>query len=359
MSNINRLFEPGKIGDVEVSNRIFMAPLTRNRAHFDGTPAGIASIYYGQRATAGLVISEATQIEPLGKGYLDTPGIYNDEQEAAWKETADAVHLQGGKIFMQLWHVGRISHSSLLPDRQAPVAPSAIQAKSKTFTANGFEDVSCPRALLTEEVEGLVKSYGDAAVRAIKAGMDGVEIHAANGYLINQFISTNSNQRLDKYGGNVENRARFLLEIVDEVTKAIGAGRTGVRLSPAGTFNDISDADAQVSYKYIFSEIERRNLAYLHVLESFPGIDSDSESKDFIAKLRDNFRGNYIANGNYNAELAAGAVTGSVFGVAFGRNFISNPDLVKRIKNGLALTPPDQTTFYGGTEKGYTDYPFS
>ncbi len=357
MSRYPHLFQEGQLGDVSVKNRIFMAPLTRNRALSDGTPQEMAIEYYTQRATAGLIVTEATQIDPLGKGYLDTPGIHNADQAAVWQKITDAVHKKGGKIFIQLWHVGRISHNSLLPNGEVPIAPSAIQANTQTFTAKGFENVSEPRALDIDEIKQLVEKYVKAAQLSIKSGFDGVEIHAANGYLINQFISTNSNHRRDEYGGSPQKRAKFLLEIVDGIAQAIGAGKVGVRLSPTGHFNDIEDEETNANYTYIYDELSKRNLAYLHVVEQFPGFQPKPEEVKLVDDLRQSFKGHYIANGGFDGEKAEDYVRDGSFAVTFGRPFISNPDLPERLKQGAPLTEADQNTFYGGSEKGYTDYP--
>lgn len=357
MTAFPNLLSRGTMGRLEVRNRVFMAPLTRNRAQSNGIPKPLAIAYYGQRASAGLIVTEATQIDPGGKGYLDTPGIHRDDQALAWGQVAEAVHQQGGLIIMQLWHVGRISHLSLLPPGVSPVAPSAIPANSQTFTANGFEPVSPPRALTLAEVEAMVDKYVTAAKLAIEAGMDGVEIHGANGYLINQFIATNTNQRTDHYGGSVENRARFLLQVLDAVAEAIGGDRVGVRLSPTGKFNDIDDQAVRENYTYVYDQIGDRNLAYLHVVERFPGIPSSPEDEALLKELRQSFRGNYIANGGYDPLSAEAVIAEGAFAVAFGRPFIANPDLPERIANGVDLAEPDPSTFYGGDEKGYIDYP--
>lgn len=347
------LFSSGKIGDVEVKNRIFMAPLTRNRALGDGTPKKMAVEYYSQRASAGLIVTEATQIDPMGKGYLDTPGIYSSDHCQVWKEITDGVHSKGGKIFIQLWHVGRISHSSLLPDGAQPIAPSAVTAKTQTFTAKGFEDVSAPRELSTDEVKEIVPQYVRAAKLAMEAGFDGVEVHSANGYLLNQFIASNTNLRTDEYGGSVENRARLLIEVLKSVSAEIGSGRVGVRLSPTGTFNDIQDSAAEENYTYIYKALSDMNLSYLHVVEAFLG----NTDGGLLSKIRPHFSGNYIANGGFDPERASKRVSEDAFAVAFGRPFISNPDLPERIKKKAPLAEADQNTFYGGDEKGYTDYP--
>lgn len=350
------LFEPGKLGDIDIKNRVLMAPLTRNRAYPDGTPHEMAVTYYAQRASAGLIISEGAQIVPMAKGYINTPGIHNAKQIAAWKEITDAVHANGGKIVLQLWHVGRISHTSLLPEGSAPLAPSAIQAEAPTFTEEGPANVSAPRELSVAEIEAIVTEYADAAQASIEAGFDGVEVHGANGYLLNQFISTNTNDRTDAYGGSPEKRAKLLLDVVDAVSERIGRGRVGVRLSPTGTFNDIHDAEVSATYGYLFEEIGKRDLAFLHVVEAFPGFEPSGPDKDLVQNLRAGYTGNYIANGGYDKDSAAEAVEKGVAAVSFGRMFISNPDLPERLRLGAELNPVDDDTLYGGDEKGYTDY---
>ncbi|WP_299139413.1 alkene reductase [uncultured Tateyamaria sp.] len=354
---MSTLFEPGKMGDIDVKNRVFMAPLTRNRAHPDGTPHQLAVEYYTQRASAGLIISEGVQIVPMAKGYVNTPGIHNAKQIAAWKDITDAVHAKGGKIVLQLWHVGRISHTSLLPDGNAPLAPSAIQVDAGTFTEEGPTNVSSPRELTVTEIEAIVTEYADAAQASIDAGFDGVEVHGANGYLLNQFISTNTNDRTDAYGGSPENRSKLLLDVVDAVSHRIGRGRVGVRLSPTGTFNDIHDAEAGATYSHLFAEIDKRDLAFLHVVEAFPGFEPSAEEQELNQSLRKTFSGNYIANGGYDGASAAAAVENGAVAVSFGRMFISNPDLPERLRLGAELNVLDDTTLYGGSEKGYTDYP--
>ncbi|SLN62181.1 N-ethylmaleimide reductase [Roseovarius albus] len=350
------LFEPTKLGDIDVKNRVFMAPLTRNRAHRDGTPHEIAVTYYAQRASAGLIVSEGSQIAPMAKGYVNTPGIHNAKQITAWKEITDAVHAKGGKIVLQLWHVGRISHTSLLPHGNAPLAPSAIQAEAPTFTEDGPANVSAPRELSAAEIETIVTEYTDAAQASIDAGFDGVEVHGANGYLLNQFISTNTNDRTDAYGGSPENRAKLLLDVVDAVSERIGRGRVGVRLSPTGTFNDIHDGEASATYSFLFAEIDKRELAFLHVVEAFPGFEPSGPDKDLIQNLRTAYSGNYIANGGYDKDSAAEAVEKGAAAVSFGRMFISNPDLPERLRLGAELNSVDDETLYGGDEKGYIDY---
>ncbi|ADM09483.1 GTN reductase [Parvularcula bermudensis HTCC2503] len=352
------LFEPLKLGQLELPNRILMAPLTRNRAHADGTPKEMAATYYSQRASAGLIISEATQISPMGKGYIDTPGIYEDRHVEGWKAVTDAVHEKGGRIICQLWHVGRISHTSLLPDGAQPHAPSAIAADAQTFTPNGFEPTSEPKAMTTDDIKRTVDDYAHAAKQALAAGFDGVEVHAANGYLLDQFIRDKSNKREDAYGGSVENRLRFLREVLDGVTAAIGADRTGIRLSPLGTFNDISDSDPETTFSEAVALLNPYGLAYCHFLERFGGDVPDTDLET-LGRISSGFDGPYIANGNFDAEEAARWIAKErCDAVTFGKLFIANPDLPKRLALGAALNDWNQDTFYGGGEERYIDYPF-
>lgn len=354
-----KLFTPFTAGAIELSNRIVMAPLTRNRADDDTGEVGDLHVeYYRQRAGAGLIITEATQISPMGKGYIQTPGIHTEAQVAAWKRVTDAVHEAGGKIVVQLWHVGRISHSSLLPGGQAPVAPSAIAAGGKTFTKAGFEETSVPRALTVDEIAATVEDYRKAAALAIAAGFDGVEVHGANGYLIDQFLKTGANKREDAYGGSIENRARFLFEVLDAVTAEIGADRTGLRLSPFAPANGISDDEPQAMNEYVVKKLNPYGLAYLHLVEGATGGSRELKEGESLDALRALFEGPYMGNNGYDRDLAIEAVeSGKVDLVAFGRPFISNPDFVDRLKRGAALNSGDQSTFYGGGSEGYTDYP--
>ncbi|MDX6807298.1 alkene reductase [Terrihabitans rhizophilus] len=353
----DKLFQPTSIGDIQVANRIVMAPLTRNRAKAGQVPSDLAPTYYAQRASAGLIVTEATQVRPDAQGYLDTPGLHTPEQIEGWKKVTNAVHEAGGKIVVQLWHVGRISHTSLLGGK-APVAPSAIRAKTKTYIAGGFGEVSEPRALELDEIPAIVEDFGKAAANAIKAGFDGVEIHGANGYLIDQFLRDGANKRTDRYGGSIENRVRFLTEVVDAVVAAAGAGRTGIRLSPVTPANDLTDSDPQPLFNLAVAEIAKRNLAFLHMIEGATQGPRDIAPDFDFAGLRKMFPGSYIANNGYDLELARQRVnSGDVDLVAFGRAFISNPDLVERLKKGAALAEGDRATFYGGGAEGYTDYP--
>jgi N-ethylmaleimide reductase len=359
MTNTMNLFTPIRMGTLDLPNRVLMAPLTRNRAQSDGVPKDMAQTYYGQRATAGLIVSEATQISAMGKGYLDTPGIYTQGQAAAWRSITDAVHAAGGRIFCQLWHVGRISHSSLLPGGAAPVSSSAKAAQTQTFTAKGFEDCSTPEALSPEAIARTVQDYRNAAEWARKAGFDGVEVHAANGYLLDQFLQDGVNDRSDAYGGSVENRMRLLAEVLDAVKLVWPGNRVGVRLSPLGQANDISDSDPEGLFRKVYQMLDGHDLAYLHVVGSFPGSKGSEKDAALLRRLRAGWKGFYIANGGYDAQSAADAVTsGDADAVAFGRPFIANPDLPERFRVGAELNTPNPDTFYGGDGAGYTDYPF-
>ncbi|WP_349777731.1 alkene reductase [Xanthomonas sp. WHRI 6108] len=351
------LFEPYALGALTLANRIVMAPLTRNRAGAGLVPSALAATYYAQRASAGLLITEATQISPQAQGYQDTPGLYTPEQIAGWRAVTDAVHAKGGRIFVQLWHVGRVSHVDLQPGGAAPVAPSAIRAATKVFVNNGFADVSEPRALELHELPGIVDDFRQAAANAIAAGFDGVEIHGANGYLLEQFIKDGANQRTDAYGGSIENRARLLLEVVAAVSKEIGADRTGVRISPVSPASGISGSEPQPHYDYIAEQLDALGIVYLHVVEGATGGPRDAAPFDYAA-LRSKFTRTYLANNGYDLELANAQLrAGNVDLVAFGRPFISNPDLVERLHTGAALAPLNPATLYGGGAEGYIDYP--
>lgn len=352
------LFTPTRLGAIEVGNRIAMAPLTRNRAIEGRVPNPLAIQYYEQRASAGLIIAEATQISPLGQGYLDTPGIYSQAQIDAWRKVTDAVHARGGRIVLQLWHVGRISHTSLLPDGEVPVAPSALRANGKTFTAKGFEDVSEPRALRLDEIPALIQDFRQAARNAITAGFDGVEVHAANGYLIDQFLRDGSNLRTDEYGGSIENRTRLLDEVVRAIASEIGAERTGVRLSPVTPANDARDSQPQPLFERAVERLDAiGGLAFVHVIEGATGGPRDNIAFNYAA-LRAKFKGPWIANNGYDKDSAEQAIaSGYADMIAFGRAFIANPDLVERLRLGVALSDLDPDTLYGGGAKGYTDYP--
>jgi N-ethylmaleimide reductase len=353
----SKLFEPYTLGAVTLKNRIAMAPLTRNRAAAGFVPSPLAVDYYGQRASAGLIITEASQISQQGQGYQDTPGIYTKEQVAGWRQVTNRVHARGGHIYIQLWHVGRISHASLQPNNSAPVAPSAIRANTKTFVNGAFTDVSEPRALDLGEIPGLIDTYKRAAANAVEAGFDGVEIHGANGYLLDQFAKDGANKRTDAYGGPIENRARLMLEVSKAVSDEIGAARTGIRISPVTPANDASDSNPQALFDYIVDGLNALKLVYIHVIEGATGGPRDNAPFDY-GSLRKRFSGTYIANNGYDLKLANEALgQNKADMIAFGKLFISNPDLVERLKLGAPLNDFDKTTFYGGGAKGYTDYP--
>ncbi|WP_102226485.1 alkene reductase [Acidimangrovimonas sediminis] len=354
-----KLFQPFTAGAIEMQNRIVMAPLTRNRADDETDEVGEMHVeYYRQRASAGLIITEATQISPRGKGYIQTPGIYTEAQAAAWKQVTDAVHAEGGRIVVQLWHVGRISHVSIQPEGLPPVAPSALAAGVKTFTHKGFEETSMPLALTLDQIAETIEDYRRAAKLAMEAGFDGVEVHGANGYLLDQFLKTGANTRTDDYGGPVENRARLLMEVLEAVTDEIGGDRTGLRLSPFSPANGIDDADPMGTFRYVVPGLNRFGLAYLHMVEGATGGSRELAEGQSIAELRGLFQGAYMANNGYDREMAVEAVeSGRADLVAFGRPFIANPDLVARLKAGAALNEIDRDTMYGGGAKGYTDYP--
>jgi N-ethylmaleimide reductase len=353
------LFDPIQIGEISLSNRIVMAPLTRNRAIAGNVAGPMTAEYYRQRASAGLIIAEASQISPLAQGYLDTPGIHSAAQIAGWRQVTDAVHAAGGKIVLQLWHVGRISHVSLLPDGAAPVSSTARTAEAMTFTAEGFVPVSTPRALRDDEIPGLIEDYRHAARNAIAAGFDGVEVHAANTYLIEQFLRDSVNDRSGPYGGSIANRARLLLEVMQAVTEEIGAGRTGVRLSPMTTFTAALDSDPQALYGYVVEKLAPLGLAFLHVIEGETGGTRTPEGKTFdYEALHRAFPGSWMVNNGYSRDLALDTVaSGKADLVAFGRPFISTPDLVRRLRDDKPLNELRADKLYGGGAEGYIDYP--
>ena len=357
------LFDSIRIGDVACANRVVMAPLTRDRAGPGQVPTPMMATYYGQRASAGLIVSEATQVCPEGQGYLDTPGIHSLEQVAGWRLVTDAVHQRGGRIVMQLWHVGRISHVSLQPGGQSPVSSTARRANGKTFTARGFEDVSTPRALRLDELPGIVAAYRHAARNALLAGFDGVEVHGANGYLLEQFLRDSINDRSDAYGGPKEHRARLLLEVMRAIAAEIGAGRTGLRLSPVTPANDAGqDSDAQGLFNFVAEQLAPLKLAFIHVIEGATGGARDVAPFDYAALrsrcLAGHPQGAWIVNNGYTRAMAIEAVaTGAADAVAFGKPFIGNPDLVRRLREDLPLAPLHRETLYGGGAAGYIDYP--
>jgi len=350
------LFAPVTVGRLTLPNRIVMAPLTRNRAAAGGVPQAMNVEYYRQRASAGLIVSEASPISPQGIGYPGTPCIYSAAQVAGWREVVAAVHAAGGHIFLQLWHVGRISHPSLQADGQPPVAPSAIRPAGEAITHEGMQPFVTPRALAAEELPEIVQHYVRASRNALEAGFDGVEIHAANGYLIDQFLRDGSNRRTDAYGGSLENRSRLLQEITTAVCAAVGADRVGVRLSPENSFNDMHDSTAQQTFNHVAGLLADFGLAYLHVVEG--DMMSGERQLDYGA-IRSRFGGIYMANCKYDLVRAQQALQSAAADlVSFGALYIANPDLVERFRQGAVLNAPDPETFYGGDEHGYTDYPF-
>jgi N-ethylmaleimide reductase len=355
------LFQPLKVGPCVLANRIVMAPLTRSRASPDGIPPPITVEYYEQRASAGLIIAEATNISPQARGYAFTPGIYNEPQFEAWQNITEAVHNHGGHIFLQLWHVGRMSHPSLQPGGALPVAPSAIRPQATAYTETGFQPCVTPRALETEEIPAIIDQYCRAAKHALAAGFDGVEIHAANGYLIEQFLRNSTNKRNDAYGGSREKRSRFLLEVTEAVARVCGAERVGIRLSPISPANDIGpDNDAEAAYSYVVEHLNPFGLAYIHIIEGQTQGGPREVSCGFdLHILRRAFKGLYIANNGYDLTLALDARHRNLADlISFGRLYIANPDLVERLRIGARLNVPDRTTFFGRGTQGYTDYPF-
>ncbi|CRX80506.1 alkene reductase [Yersinia enterocolitica] len=359
-----KLFSPLKVGALTLPNRVFMAPLTRLRSIEPGDiPTPLMAEYYRQRASAGLIITEATQISFQAKGYAGAPGLHTQEQLNAWKKITQAVHDEGGHIAVQLWHVGRISHNSLQPDQQAPVAPSAIAADTRTTVRDetgAWVRVPCstPRTLETEEIPGIINDFRQATANAREAGFDYIELHAAHGYLLHQFMSPASNQRTDQYGGSIENRTRLTLEVVDATAAEWGAERIGIRISPLGPFNGLDNGeDQEEAALYLIEELNKRHIAYLHISEpDWAGGKPYSDA--FRDAVRARFKGVIIGAGAYTAEKAENLIEkGFIDAVAFGRSYISNPDLVERLQQDAPLNEPDGETFYGGGAKGYTDYP--
>lgn len=352
------LFNPVQLGSIALSNRIVMAPLTRSRAGKNDAPTQLNAEYYAQRASAGLIISEATQISQQGKGYAFTPGMYSDEQITGWKLVTKAVHAKNGHIFAQLWHVGRISHPDLQPNSQLPVAPSAIKPEGMAFTETGFKPFVTPRALELDEIPGIIEQYIHAAKTAKAAGFDGVEIHAANGYLLDQFLRDKTNKRQDVYGGSLANRTRLLLQVVDALEKIWGGNHVGVRLAPTSHANDIEDSQPMKTFSYVVEQLNRFNIAYIHCVEG-ETIGPRAIPQDFsFLTLRKLFTGLYIANNGYNIELALKARQDNLADlICFGRPFIANPDLVHRLQIGAVLKVAPKETWYGGGTQGYTDWP--
>jgi len=353
------LLSPIKLGDLELRHRVVMAPLTRNRAGEGFVPRDMNVEYYRQRASAALIVTEATQISRDGLGYPDTPGIYSDEQVAGWRRVTDAVHAEGGRIFLQLWHVGRISHPSLQAEGQLPIAPSAVRPEGQAMTYEGMQDFVTPRALDVDELPGIRAQYRKAAENAKSAGFDGVEVHNANGYLLDQFLRDGPNQRDDEFGGSIENRMRFPLQVLESVLEVWPSNRVGIRLSPSGTMNDMRDSDPKATFTAMAKALNAYDLAYLHVIE---GMESDiRHGADPIpaSYFKTVYNGQLMVNGEYDGGTGEAAIAaGEADLVAYGRSFIANPDLPERLRIGADLNEPDPKSFYGGDEKGYTDYPF-
>lgn len=360
MIHKTNLFTPITLGDMTLTNRVVMAPLTRNRAGRGNVVQEMTIEYYKQRAMAGLIITEASQVSAQGVGYPATPGIHTQDQIDGWQRVTEAVHANGGRIYIQLWHVGRISHPSMQPDGALPVAPSAIKPDGEAVTYDGMQAYVTPRSLDQDELPGIVQQFRQAAVNAMVAGFDGVEIHAANGYLIDQFMRDGSNQRSDGYGGSLENRTRLLREVTEAVVDVWGEHKVAVRISPANAYNSMSDSDPQTTFNYVAKILNQYKLAFLHVVETglYGKVDAHAATFDFN-ELRNSFSGLYMANGGYDKARAEKVLTNdSADLVSFGALFISNPDLPLRLELDAELNMADESTFYGGDEKGYIDYPF-
>lgn len=355
------LFSSLQLGRYTLSHRVVMPPLTRMRAGSGNVPNELAPTYYGQRAsTGGLIIAEATQVTPFGQGYPSTPGIYSAEQVEGWKKVTEAVHAKGGFIFLQLWHTGRASHSSFQPDGGLPVAPSAIAIRGLMCLTSDWKQVpyETPRALELDEIPGIIEAYREGARNALAAGFDGVEVHGANGYLLEQFLHSSSNRRTDIYGGSIENRARLLVEVTAAVTEIWGADRVGVRLSPFGTYNDVGDPDPIGLYSYVLSRLDKFGIAYVSLIEARSAASMEIDTPQVTHELRALWPRVLIVAGGFNAESAEKTIqSGQADAVAFGRNFIANPDLPFRLKCGMPLNHYDRSTFYGGGAAGYIDYP--
>lgn len=348
---MSQIFTPVRVGRHTLKNRLVMAPMTRSRADDEGVPTELVATYYAQRAGAGLIISEGVYPSAMGKGYVRTPGIHSDAQVVAWKQMTDAVHAQGGLIFLQLMHTGRISHPSMLPNGAQPVAPSAIKPAGQTWTASGLQDFVEPRELSSAEIPGVIDEYRQATRRALDAGFDGVELHAASGYLPEQFLSSGSNRRQDAYGGSVAHRARFVLETLATMAAEAGNDRVGIKISPEMNFNDISDANPQETYTYLVEQLRELKLAYLHV--ALFGAQTD-----YHALLRPHFDGAYLIGGGLSqASAEALLATGQADAAVFGSALLANPDLLERFRRGAALNIADKSTFYSGGAQGYIDYP--
>jgi N-ethylmaleimide reductase len=353
------LFEPFQLGALELPNRIVMAPLTRQRAAPGNVPTELNALYYAQRSSAGLIVSEATQVAPEGQGYADTPGIHSDAQVEGWRLVTDAVHRAGGRIVLQLWHVGRISDPCFQPNRGLPIAPSALPAPGEVHTPEGPKPFVTPRALALEEIATVIAQYAEGAKRARRAGFDGVEVHAANGYLIDQFLHDGTNHRTDAYGGSIENRSRFLLEVTRAVSDAWSPDRVGVRLSPRGRFNGMRDSNRSLIFSHAVQSLDELGLAYLHLVDPVrPSPFDNPEEPRLAPRLRTLFRGPMILNGAFDRDAAIQTIeAGEADLVAFGTAFIANPDLPERLRLEAPLARADRASFYGGGARGYTDYP--
>ena len=358
MSTVIDLFSPYRLGPLQLPNRMVMAPMTRNRAGPGNVPGPLNATYYAQRAGAGLIVTEGTQVSPRGQGYVATPGIHSAEQVNGWKLVTKAVHAAGGRIFAQLWHVGRISHPSLQPNGEAPLAPSALRPAGEVHTAQGMRPFATPRALETNEIAGIVEEYRRGAANAKEAGFDGVELHGANGYLVDQFLRDKTNQRTDRYGGSALNRARFLVEVTEALTGVWGGERVGVRLAPTNPFNDIADSNPAATFATAVGELNRFGLGYLHIVEPLPSDPVAAGERPDIRFFRRLWRGTLMGNKGYDLARANAVLReGSADLISFAALFLANPDLPERFRRAAALNPPDRATFYGGAEHGYTDYP--
>ncbi len=344
------LFDPLRVGNMELDNRIIMAPMTRSRANDEGIQPPLATEYYGQRASAGLIITEATNISPMAKGYVRTPGIYTAEQVQSWRAVPEAIHARGGKIFLQVFHTGRIALPDFLPEHTQPVAPSAVRANGQNYTDAGMKEFVVPREITKEEIAQTVRDFARAARNAIAAGFDGVELHSASGYLVQQFLATNANLRSDEYGGSIENRTRFLFEILDSMIAAVGAERVGVKFSPRIPFNDLVEADAGVVYPYIIERLSDLKMAYMHI--------GDFTGEGWHAKLRPLYQGVYFAGAGFTKETGEALLEqGGADAIVYGTKLLANPDLPERFRLNAPLNEPDQSMFYVPGEHGYTDYP--
>ena len=356
---MSSLFSPLHVGALTLPNRVLMAPLTRCRAEGANVPTDLMAEYYAQRAGAGLIIAEATTVSPRGHGYPNTPGIYTAEQVAGWRKVTSAVHAKGGRIFLQLWHVGRISHPAFQPNGELPVAPSAIKPRGQVWTGKEMADYPTPRALGIEEIPGVVAEYVRGARLAKEAGFDGVEIHNANGYLLDQFLRSGTNHRTDGYGGSIPHRARLTLEVASAVVSIWGSDRVGIRLSPGGVFNDMADATPRETFGYVLRELSKLELAYAHVTR-VTAQDIAHGAKEGVGpkELRADFKGVLITAGGFDrAQAEQAIVEGWADAIAYGVPFLANPDLPRRLREDLALNTPDESTFYASGAKGYTDYP--